>query len=403
MTPKPTPPGDLKVLRRAGRMVALQTALALAAMLVVVGAVVTAVYLRTQNTQITSELTTVAENADDADDPPPGTELALRDNEGRISTSDGGQPGVALLSGPAGFSDLSAGGRQYRALVVDRDEGRVAALMDLAPYRASRNRLALALALAELVGILVAVAVVALFTRRSVRPLAEALSRQRRFVADASHELRAPLTVLHTRAQLLAHRLESGDLAGARNDANAVVADTRNLSGVVDDLLASATMAADKPDGVRVDLATVGHSVCESMGPYADSIGVRLHCGCDEEPGAVDVVGSEAALRRAFTALVDNALGHEHEGGTVQLRIRRDGQQVIASVADDGAGIDEATMARLFDRFSHGGGHSTKPGRPSYGIGLSLVREIIQAHRGDIRVSSNPGEGATFTVSLPAA
>ena len=398
-----TPPGDLTVIRRAGRMVALQTSLALAAVLVLVGAVVTAVYIRAQNTQIAAELNAVTMSADDAGDPPPGTELALRDRDGEVSVSDGGRPGVPLLSGPPGFSDLDADGRQYRALVVDRPEGRVVALMDLTPFTESRHKLLLALALAELAGIVASVGVVMLFTRRSVRPLAEALALQRRFVADASHELRAPLTVLHTRAQVLAHRLDSGDLPAARNDARAMVADTRNLGGVVDDLLASATMAADKPDGVRVDLGAVGRSVCDSMRPYAESLGVRLHYRCGDEPGAVDVVGSEAALRRAFTALVDNALGHEHDGGTVELMIHRDGQQVIAAVADDGAGIDEAALATLFDRFSHGGGHSTKPGRPSYGIGLALVREIVVAHRGDIRVSSAPGQGATFTVSLPAA
>ena len=76
---------------------------------------------------------------------------------------------------------------------------------------------------------------------------------------------------------------------------------------------------------------------------------------------------------------------------------------MIASVADDGEGIDPDVLPTLFTRFSHGGGHTTRPGRESYGIGLALVREIVQAHGGDIRVSSTPGRGATFTMMLPAA
>lgn len=400
-----TPAGDLSVVRRAGRIVAIQTSLALAAVLLLVGLVIATVFVRAQNNQVTAELNEVAMTADDVGDPPPGVELVLRDNDDSVATSDGGEAGVPLLSGPEGFTDLSDHDRHYRALVVDRPEGRVIALMDLAPFGASRGRLLSALALAELAGILASIGVVVLFTRRSVRPLAQALALQRRFVADASHELRAPLTVLHTRAQLLANRVSSGDLAAARKDADALVDDTRILGGIVDDLLASATMTAGTPEAARVDLEALARSVCDSMGAYAGSLGVTL--GCDvsgaDDIGGVDVMGSEAALRRAVTALIDNALGHEHSGGTVQLRVYRDGQQVIASVADDGEGIDPDVMPTLFNRFSHGAAHTTRAARESYGIGLALVREIVQAHGGDIRVSSIPGRGATFTMTLPAA
>lgn len=394
------PAGDLKTIRRAGRIVALQTSAALAAVLLLVGLVVAALYVRAQNNLIGDQLNAVASQADDVDDPPPGMELALRDNDGRVSFSDGGKAGVPLLSGPPGMHDVRDRDRHYQALVTDRPEGRVVAMLDLSPYQAGRARLLTSLALAELAGIGASILVVALFTRRSVRPLAQALALQRRFVADASHELRAPLTVLHTRAQLLARRVHNGDLEAARRDADAVVEDTRALNGIVDDLLASAAMTAGKPEGVRVDMAALVASVCDSMHAHAESLGVRLSCAAGEH---CDVIGSETALRRALTALTDNALGHEHDGGTVQLTVHRDAQNVVIAVADDGVGIDDATMATLFNRFARGGAHTTRADRDSYGIGLSLVREIVQAHGGDIRVASKMGEGATFTVTLPAA
>ncbi len=394
--------GDLAVIRRAGRIAAIQASAALAAVLILVGALVAFGYLRSQNRQMTDQLTTVAMSADDADDPPPGMELALRNHDGKMMVSDGGKPGIPLLNGPTGFSDVHANGRNYRALTVERPEGRVVALMDLAPYQTSRARLFGALALAEVAGILASILVVALFTRRSVRPLAQALALQRRFVADASHELRAPLTVLHTRAQLLSARLHSGNAEAAAKDVEALVDDTRVLSGLVDDLLASATMTAGSHERVRVDLGALSRAVCASMTPYAESNGITLACEVPEGTG-LDVVGTEAALRRALTALVDNAVAHGRDGGTVAVLARRDGQQVMVSVADDGVGIDDAAMATLFNRFSHGDAHTNRGDRQSYGIGLALVREIAHAHGGEVSVSSAAGQGATFTIALPAA
>lgn len=388
-------------VRRAGRIVAFQTSAALAAVLLLVGLVIAAVFVRGQNNQINADLEAVARSADDTGDAPPGMELVLRDDTGRVTFSPGGKAGMALLGRAPGFADVDDDRRDYRALVVDRPEGRVVALTDLAPYRAGLTRLLSALALAELAGVLASVAVVVLFTRRSVQPLAQALALQRRFVADASHELRAPLTVLHTRAQMMQRRIDAGDLSGAGRDAQAIVTDTRVLSGVVDDLLASATLVAGKSEATRVDLAGVAKSVCDSMGAQAEAVGVTLTCS--RGAGAVDVFGSEAALRRALTALVDNALGHEQRGGAVDVRVRRDGQQAIAEVSDDGVGIDEATKATLFERFAHGPSHTSGTGRQSYGIGLALVREIVTAHGGEIRVTSVVGQGATFVVSLPAA
>lgn len=394
------PPSDLRVIQSAGRVAAVQASLALATVLLVVGAVVFAVDVRVQDRQIRNQLEIVAATADDVTDPPPGMELVMRTSNGQVSASQGGQPGIKLLSGPTGFTEIGADDDNFRALVMDRSEGRVVAMLDLAPFHAGRSRLLLSLGFAELAGILASIAVVVLFTRRSVRPLAQALALQRRFVADASHELRAPLTVLHTRAQMLARHTGGHDTDKIRQEANALAADTRVLGDIVDDLLASATMTTGVGPHDRIDMTSVASSVRDSMAAYAETIGVTVRCDTE---GTAEVVGSEAALRRALTSLVDNALAHEHTGGTVELRVRREPRYVHVAVIDDGPGIDQETLSTLFSRFAHGDAHTARGSRKPYGIGLALVREIAQAHGGDISVESIRGKGSTFTLTLPSA
>lgn len=397
--------GDLAVVRRAGRVAAVQASLALAAVLLVVGAVVFVVDVRVQNQQIAEQLTSVVSTADDATDPPPGIQLVLRDLSGEVQASAAGLPSGDLLGRPAGFSAVRIDGTPNRVLVADKPQGRVVALLALDSYEAGRRRLLLSLGAAELAGILASIAVVILLTRRSIRPLTDALARQRRFVADASHELRAPLTVLHTRIQLLGRRFEDGDAHEAKEQIEALASDTRVLGEVIEDLLASAAMASDAIPRVRVDVRKLAVDVVASMVGHAASAGVRLTVTPSGESSARDttVLGSAAAIRRATASLVDNALAHEHPGGSIEIWVGRRGADVVIEVRDDGVGVDRDAMGTLFDRFAHGLNHTSSGGRERYGIGLALVREIAVAHRGDVDVAETPGGGATFRLMLPAA
>ncbi len=400
-----TPASDLSVVRRAGRIAAVQASLALAAVLLVVGAAAYLVDVRVQDQQIKTHLSSVAASADDATDPPPDMILVLRDNAGNVATSSDGLPTVELLSRPAGFSEARLNGSTYRVAVVDRPDGRVVALLDLAPFIAGRNRLLWSLGVAELAGILSSVVVVILLTRRSIRPLAQALAMQRRFVADASHELRAPLTVLHTRVQLLGRRFEDGDAQQTKEQIDALASDTHALGEVIEDLLASASMASETAPRVRVDVFAVAQAVYQSMAQHVETAGVTLLVEPESAPSEGDfvVLGSSSALRRAITSLVDNALAHEHPGGTVVVEIRRRHDDVFVEVRDDGVGIEPDAVGTIFNRFSHGKPHPTASDRPRHGIGLALVQEIAHAHRGRVTVGQTPGGGATFTLVIPAA
>lgn len=390
--------GDEHLLRRAGRIAALQAAVALAVVLVVVGLVVFVVDTRAQSRQIDATLQSVVAATEDVDDPPPGTALALRAPDGTTTVSAGAPPqAVALLDQPSGLTSLDAGGRHYRGFVADNAYGRAAALLDLEPFAAGRDRLLSALVLAEIAGVAASALVIVLLSRRSIRPLTLALSLQRRFVADASHELRAPLTVLHTRAQLLARRADRLEPAEVARQLDGIVDDTRALSELVEDLLLSAALETGPDTREPVDVVVLCEQIRDSVAAHAESLGVTVDVERDCE--SLLVTGARPALRRAVHGLVDNAVSHVRPGGRVTVRICHDDEDARIAVTDTGVGIAPQQLPRLFTRFAHG------PDQPAggrrYGIGLALVREIALAHRGDVLVASTEGVGTTFTIVLP--
>ena len=140
------------------------------------------------------------------------------------------------------------------------------------------------------------------------------------------------------------------------------------------------------------------------MADHAESLGITIiFDGAESAETKFEVIGSESALRRALTSLLDNALAHQHRGGTVDVRLSRLNKHVSVAVTDDGVGIDPETLPTLFTRFSHGANHTGTARREPHGIGLALVRDIAHAHGGDIAVTTAPGRGATFTLTVPAA
>jgi len=392
---------DEALLRRTGRIAALQSALALGVVLLLVGTVAYLLDVHAQAQEISGQLSAVVASADDVTDAPPGMALAIRAPSGAVAVSDRAPAAtVRLLSRQPGFSSVRSHDVEYRGLVADRDGRRIAALLDITPWETGRQRLLLALVIAEVAGVAAAAGVVVMLSRRSIRPLGAALALQRRFVADASHELRAPLTVLHTRAQLLARRAEKQDVDPAlRAQLNGLVTDTRAMGDVVEDLLLSASLDSDAGGREPVDLRVLCQHVRDSVAAHAESLQLRLDLESDDA-GDLTVTGSSTALRRAMLALVDNAIAHESPGGQVTLRVTREADTVSVAVADTGAGLDAHTAQHLFTRFAHGDGHTA--GVRHYGIGLALVREIVDAHHGEITVDGAPQRGATFTLHLPA-
>ncbi|MEV0567726.1 ATP-binding protein [Dactylosporangium sp. NPDC050588] len=396
---------EARLLRRATAVIAVQAAAAVAATVVLVSVLAFSLTIRAEHRaeERTVRVQTLAADADLI-----GTEgvlLLRRAPDGTVTASGGTPPAVARMDVTRlrpGRGNATVGGRHFEAYAVDGADGsRTVGLLDVTAREESGERLIGSLLVAGLIGIVAAASVGAVLGRRAVRPLARALSLQRRFVADASHELRTPLAVLHTRAQLLQRRLNRDvDSARVRADVAELVADTHALGEVVDDLLLSAELSHRPTGGVAVDVAGLAREVAASVEPHAGAHHVTLRT--DIGAGPLDVTGVRSSLRRALAALVDNALGHVSAGGTVTVSVGRADDRVCLAVVDDGVGLDPARATHLLARFARGEDPVDRPGR-RFGLGLALVQEVVVAHGGQLRIDGSPGHGARFTMILPAA
>jgi signal transduction histidine kinase len=276
------------------------------------------------------------------------------------------------------------------------------AILDRHETDEERGRILTALLIAGGVGVLLAVLVAAWLARRTVRPMAETIAMQRRFVADASHELRTPLTLLSTRAQLLSRRLhrDPGTAEDVVADVDGVVAETKTLTEILDELLTAADTRGQE-QWTAVDIGSVVEEVAAAAAAAAEKSGVTLTVA--EGTSAARVYGSRASLRRALTALVDNAVGHARSAVTIAVRKKR--RHVEVEVSDDGPGIPEDIAPRLFDRFSGLRTEAaTADGRRHYGLGLALVADVAANHHGQVAVADrrDGAGGAVFTLTLPA-
>jgi signal transduction histidine kinase len=213
------------------------------------------------------------------------------------------------------------------------------------------------------------------------------LATRRRLIADAGHELRTPITIVRGHLELLPEdpRLKAETLELVDDELD-------RMAGLVDDLLALAT--ADQPGFVRtgpVDLGDLGARLLATVEPLASDRIWKLDV--DESPAVLD----ERRIRQAVVALVDNAVRHTAEGGSITIRLLRPTPaRVEVAVADNGPGVPPDVAEVAFAPFRHGTA-STR----GTGLGLALVAAIAEGHNGRADLSETPGGGTTVTLTIP--
>lgn len=218
------------------------------------------------------------------------------------------------------------------------------------------------------------------------------------------HELRSPITCLRLLIEILGNVSES-DQAEREQIIEHLMAETDRLSRLVASVLELSQF--DNPDFhlKRESMAPVPmvRRVESMFAARAAEAQVGFTCRCPDD--LPEIYGSEDQLEQVLINLCENAVNHTPEGGEVSLEVRRGPQVLSFEVADTGLGIPEHLKDRIFDKFCSGGTRLTGPGRTrmtgGLGLGLALVKRIVELHDGRIQADSIPGSGATFTVMLP--
>ncbi|MBW2038023.1 MAG: heavy metal sensor histidine kinase [Deltaproteobacteria bacterium] len=232
-----------------------------------------------------------------------------------------------------------------------------------------------------------------------IAKLEESFRQVKRFTADASHELKTPLTIL--RGEVEVGLKKKRDLGEYRRILASNLEEIDRMSRIVGDLLtlSRADMGEFKLEREEVDLSYLAREVWEDLQLLAQERGVLLQCMDD---GFTQVEGDPLLLRQLILNLVENGVKYTPSGGEVELRVKGDREKGVVKiqVTDTGVGIDQQDLERVFDRFFRvDKARSRDTG--GTGLGLSICKWIAQSHQGQIAAESELGKGSTFTVTIP--
>lgn len=327
-----------------------------------------------------------------------GDDGMVFDSSGRIALSSAAKPPkdiLALAGAASGYRTVGKGDAERRVLVVPikrngLDAGTVVVWRASDWIDETDRGAAIAFAGAALLIALLAVVAGGVVTRGA---LENAFARQRRFTADASHELRAPLAVIRAEADLALRK--EREAAQYRAALETIASEADRLESLIGDLLSAARAESGAVVRERVDLAQVAERAAARLMPAATAKGADIAV----RAGAGSVILADAhAIERALMAIGHNAVKYAQERGHVEITVKRNGHHVNVAVTDDGPGFSEAAIAHGLERFWRD--DSARPDGGS-GLGLAIAKSIVEGAGGSIALGNAP-RGAQVVLQFPA-
>jgi signal transduction histidine kinase len=246
--------------------------------------------------------------------------------------------------------------------------------------------------------LILAIAVSYELSKKTLAPLEEAYKKQARFVADAAHELRTPLAAMRAGSELM---LRSDRTAGEYSKfIKEYLEEVKRLTALSNDLLSLARNGhRDIGAASRVDLSDICKKQTEMMRAYAGENNISIETKIED---GLSIIGNKDDLARLLSNLVKNAIDYNKPSGMVIVSLARKEKEAILSVEDTGIGIDKEDLPHIFERFYKASSSRTQNSSGT-GLGLAMVKEIVEAHKGLVRATSIPGKGTEFEVILPLA
>ena len=296
--------------------------------------------------------------------------------------------GVAQSGRTAGFWG------NYRYLLSQEEGVSRVIFLDCGRSLSSFRSTLLASVALSLLGLLAVLVLLLILSHRIVRPVAESYEKQKQFITDAGHELKTPMTIISADADLL--EMECGEnqwLTDIRRQA-------QRLTGLTNDLIYLSRIEEEQPklQVIQFPLSDLAEEMAQSFAAPAQSQGKELEVSVQP---MLSCTGDEKAIRQLISILLDNALKYSPQGGKLALKLEKQGRGALLTVSNTTAQpMERDKLSHLFDRF-----YRTDQSRSSqtggYGLGLSIARSIVLAHKGKIRAESPDGTSLSVAVTLP--